>query len=263
MTRALAVLAALDLLPVVLAFGSPHVAVALHVVLTLAAAALWLRGAAPGVAAAVAVPMGPVALLLAQHLARAPRGADLLPEMPERPGQAAKGEIGRLLDGRVRHVASDALGSLAVVLRHGDIAARRSALEAVVRSFEPALSPLVALALSDRDQTIRALAAAAAARITQNLALTRERLEAGGEATRRALADFLGEHARDNVLLSDTQRMQLRTDMVALLAPGEAVELRAEAAWAAGDYAQLDALVADAPEGRLASLRGWWRAEPA
>lgn len=260
MRRVLALLALLDLSLLPIAPVWPRVAMGAHLALTLAAVALWLRARTPGVAAAVAVPLGPPAMLLAQWIARAPGGADVLPE--KAPAAAPRmGEVGRLLDGRVRHVGSDSLGSLALVLSHGDIAARRAALEAVVRSFEPALSPLVAQALSDGDQTIRALAAAAAARIVQNLGLARERLEAAG--ARDELARLLGDHARDNVLLSDTQRAQLRADMVALLAPGEGMQQRAQAAWAAGDYAALDVLVADAPDGSLPGLSRWWQATPA
>ena len=264
MKRVLAAAAALDA-ALLLARPWPRAAIAAHVALTLAAALLWLRAPRPGVAAAIAVPLGPVAMLAAQLLSRAQKGEGIA---PPRAGNAptAMGTVGRLLDGRVRPVAPEALGSLALVLRHGDIAARRSALEAVVRSFEPALSPLVAQALSDRDQTIRALAAAAAARVVQNLAVAHARLEArvaaGEDGARDALAALLGDHARDNVLLSDTQRTQLRVDLLALLpADRPAAVRRAEAAWATGDYARLDALVEADLGQELAGIRGWWRAE--
>lgn len=264
MTRALAPLAAVDA-ALLLASAWPRAAVATHVALTLATGLLWLRSPQPGVAAAIALPLGPVALLLAQILARSPRGPGIAPPLAKLAPAPRPQAVGRLLDGRVRHAHADALGSLALVLRHGDITARRSALEAVVRSFEPALSPLVAQALSDRDQTIRALAAAAAARIVQNLAVARQRWEARvaarEEGARAALAALLGDHARDNVLLSETQRAQLRADLRALL-PDDALDVRrqAELAWATGDYARLDELAGD---GALGGIRDWWRTEPA
>ncbi|KQT31320.1 hypothetical protein ASG29_15280 [Sphingomonas sp. Leaf412] len=259
MTRAPVVLAVLDAALLALVPGWPHVAAAMHLLLTLAAVVVWLRDDAPGMAVAVAVPLGPVAMLLARMTARSARGPGMLPLLPTRPDPRAMGDVGRLLDGRIRHSAPEALGSLAAILRHGDISSRRSALEAVVRSFEPALSPLVLLALSDRDQTIRALAAAAAARITQNFMAARERLEAAGDLP--ALTALLAEHARANVLLSETQRAQLHADVIALLPPGRDDDLRAEAAWAARDYAALDEIAAHAPA--PARWHDWWRAEPA
>lgn len=241
-----------------------------HIVLTLVAMGLWLRSGRLATAPAVLGIVGPVGLLAGMMLSRRWRGggADLLPELPALHRRSAHTVAARLLDGRVRHAAPEALGSLVAVMRRGDVPTRRRALETVVRSFEPALSPLVALALTDADQTIRALAAAAAARITGNLAAARaaleERVLAGEPDAAARLSTLLAEHARANVLLSEPQRVVLRQEALRL-DPGP--RLRAEAAWAAGDYAVLDALAAAHPAGDpadpVAPLRGWWRAEPA
>ena len=256
----LGTLAALDLAVLAIAAlgGAAPPLLLVHVALTLLAAVVWLLGGRIGVAPAVVGILGPLPLLACCLLFP---GTKLLPrrhlaaddEDAPRPAPAAA--VARLLDGRVRHAAPDMLGSLATMMRHGDVPARRNALETVVRSFEPALSPLVALALTDGDQTIRALAAAAAARVVQNLGEARAALEhriaAGDPAAAAALAALLADHARANVLLSASQRQQLRGDALALRRdPHVAIE----AAWAAGDYAAIDRLAAEAP-------LAWWRAE--
>jgi hypothetical protein len=267
------------------------VALAGHGALTIAALVLRLRDrvTAP-VAAALAVPLGPVALLailsLDRLLDRSLRIARSGPPI-DRDGdgdgdgdEAVAGRTGlaavRMLDGRVHHAEAAALGSLVTIMRHGDVGARRRALETAVRSFRPALSPLIALALTDRDQTIRALAAAAAARVGQNLALARAGLEArsgaeddpGATATLIAL---LADHARSDVLLSDAQRAHLRDDAVALLASADpatmpgGVDVRdgllIEAFWAAGDYVAIDRLAAAAVArggGSVPETAAWW-----
>src|SRR3546814_1069079 len=89
--------------------------------------------------------------------------------------------LGRILDDRVRYPESDEIGSLATMLRYGNLQARYRALETAVISFEPRLSPLIVMALSDEDQTIRALAAAAAAQVSYNLAQQRGALQARSE----------------------------------------------------------------------------------
>jgi hypothetical protein len=86
-----------------------------------------------------------------------------------------------------------------------------------VTSFEPRLSPLIATALTDKDQTIRALAAAAAAQISYNLAQRREELAARIALKNQvndkfALFVLLADHGCHNVLLSGPQRARLRQE---------------------------------------------------
>jgi hypothetical protein len=201
--------------------------------------------------------------------------------------RGARLAVARLLDGRIRHATPETLGSLVTIMRHGNVPARRRALETVVRSFEPALSPLIALALTDRDQTIRALAAAASARVVENLASARERLSArialaaegpDGTDAAQTLARLLADHARADVLLSDSQRIHLREDAVATIASGtpdgggtadarDRQTMLLETFWANGDYAAIDTMVAaietqpaDASTRDMARLAQWWRA---
>ncbi len=266
-----------------------------HSALTMAGLAVWLRrGAAGGFASAMLGVLGPIGLLAALPLGRlsrtgVPRASDELfgrvsPRMARRGARLA---VARLLDGRIRHATPETLGSLVTIMRHGNVAARRRALETVVRSFEPALSPLIALALTDRDQTIRALAAAASARVVENLASARERLSArialaaegpDGTDAAQTLARLLADHARADVLLSDSQRIHLREDAVATIAAGtpdgggtadarDRQTMLLETFWANGDYAAIDTMVAaietqpaDATTRDMARLAQWWRA---
>jgi polysaccharide biosynthesis protein PelE len=122
--------------------------------------------------------------------------------------------LARILDGRLHYPEPDEVGSLAAMLRHGNLQARYKALEIVVISFEPRLSPLIAMALADEDQTIRALAAAAAAQISYNLAQQRRQLEAKIAPSqnlddRYALALLLADHGCHNQLLPKAQRARL------------------------------------------------------
>ncbi|WP_176591040.1 hypothetical protein [Sphingobium sp. EM0848] len=125
--------------------------------------------------------------------------------------------LGRILDERVRYPDCDEVGSLATVLCHGDLPARYKALETVVTSFEPRLSPLIVMALSDEDQTIRALAAAAAAQVSYNLAQQSGELQARIAPSqnlddRYALAMLLADHGCFNQLLPQSQRLRLCQD---------------------------------------------------
>jgi len=266
-----------------------------HAVASVSGLTLWLRsGAAAGFAAAMFGVMGPLGLLVALPLARSVKPAahrsddEMFGPVAGRSAQrGARLAVARMLDGRVHHATPDTLSSLVTIMRHGAVAERRRALETVVRSFEPALSPLIALALTDSDQTIRALAAAASARVAENLVLARARLSArvadGGDPDAATnLARLLGDHARSDVLLSDSQRLHLREDAVATMAAtgsGGADDRHAdtrdalmiEAFWAAGDYDAIDwmatAIQASAdrtgdPTGAndrgAATLANWW-----
>lgn len=122
--------------------------------------------------------------------------------------------LGRILDERVQYPESEDIGSLATMLRYGNLQARYRALETAVISFEPRLSPLVLMALSDEDQTIRALAAAAAAQVSYNLAQQRGELLARIVPSqdlddRYALVMLLADHGCFNQLLPEAQRLRL------------------------------------------------------
>ena len=277
--RVIARLSALAVLDVVvvglggIAGAPPGWLLGAHALLSASGYAMWLRGGRPiGFSTAMLGIFGPALVLVtlpfgrrspkrkmveddavfgAQDRSAAQRGAGLA--------------VARMLDGRVHHAPAETLGSLVTVMRHGDISARRRALETVVRSFEPSLSPLIALALTDGDQTIRALAAAASARVAHNLALARECTRDGDPAE---LAALLADHARADVLLSDSQRTHLREDAVALVPASDVAHdaMAIEALWAAGDYSAIDRLagpVASADQGRreAVTMAAWWRTE--
>ncbi len=239
-------------------------ALAAHAVFSAFGFAMWLRsGTTTGFAAAMLGVLGPLGLLVALPLGRLLRPMiqrsddDMFGPIAGRSAQrGARLAVARMLDGRVHHATPDTLSSLVTIMRHGAVGERRRALETVVRSFEPALSPLIALALTDSDQTIRALAAAASARVAENLVLARARLSeqvADGIDPDAAtgLARLLGSHARSDVLLSDSQRLHLREDAVATMVaaiPRGTDDRRSEtrdalmmeALWAAGDYEAID-----------------------
>lgn len=241
---------------------------------------LWLRSDPHGgFAAAILGVAGPIGLVLGQMIGRgSERGwarmsasdhhARVFGRPAANPRRGAAREMARLLDGRVYFPVSERLDSLVAILRHAPVAERRRALETVVRSFEPGLSPLVAQVLNDPDQTIRALAAAASARIVHNLGEHRAALEAriarGDAAAVPALGRLLAEHGRANILLSDMQRAALREEAVLLLARGdlvgEAERLAIEMAWDGRDYDAIDRIAARVPEDADAA---WWRTEAA
>lgn len=172
--------------------------------------------------------------------------------------------MARMLDKRVCFPAADRIESLVTVLRHGSLPARRKALETAVRSFEPRLSPLIATALTDRDQTIRALAAAAAAEVSYNLTERRAELEAriGPDENPDdiyALAMLLSDHGCHNVLLSQAQRVQLCQKAYACLQtlacrlPAD--DQRHEAVWSALAVLGAEPLMRAASKPRAVRLR--------
>jgi hypothetical protein len=203
--------------------------VVVHVTLTFAALWFWKRGLEGGgtldsPVAAIGAAFGPCGLLAfslvkpwswnsqrRKRLFHSPERALIhIPQATETPRQA----LARMLDGRVRHPAADRIESLKMTLQFGDLPARRKALEAIVRSFEPRLSPLLAIALADTDQTIRALAAAASAQISFDVLQWSAEMEdslsqnaSGVESA--ALVMFLASHGCHDVLLPQSQRVQL------------------------------------------------------
>lgn len=298
MIRRLFALAGLEMI-VLTSFWTFGIAIgwvlAAHAILSMIGFVTWLRhDPATGFAPAMLGALGPLGLLAVLPLARVSRpsvrrsGDDIFgPVAGGSTQRGARLAVARMLDGRVHHATPDTLSSLVTIMRHGAVAERRRALETVVRSFEPALSPLIALALTDGDQTIRALAAAASARVAENLVLARARLSlrvADGDDPNAAasLAKLLAGHARSDVLLSDSQRLHLRDDAVALMVasvsreadgPGSQMRdaLSMEAMWAAGDYDAIDRIAAavggtsersDSPEDNrdrsAKALAHWW-----
>jgi hypothetical protein len=266
-----------------------------HAVASALGFGVWLcSGTAAGFAPAMLGVLGPLGLLVASPLGRLSRPPtqrtddEMFGPVAGRSAQrGARLAVARMLDGRVHHATPDTLSSLVTIMRHGAVAERRRALETVVRSFEPALSPLIALALTDGDQTIRALAAAASARVAENLVLARARLSARvaegvDPDAATSLAKLLADHARSDVLLSDSQRAHLREDAVATMAgaisrvaddPRSATRdaLTIEALWAAGDYDAIDRTAAaiealserldppiDEGDRSARTLANWW-----
>lgn len=178
------------------------------------------RSARPGGAAVwVACALGPAGILVvfaAQRMLRGRRFTLPLAGTTAQAGESERAPITatRILDERVRHCDADRLGSLTRVFRRGTTSDRQAAIEAVISRFEPRLTPIIALALADRDQTIRALAASASTQIAQRLARRKAHLEVaiahGGQiADQIVLADLLAAHGRHDVLLSDTQRERI------------------------------------------------------
>ena len=166
---------------------------------------------------AVAGPCGIGFLILARPWPAASAKRDPKPDVVH-PAKNAEPSppsiIARLMDQRIRFPDDCAVESLETILRHGDLLSRCKALETAVRSFEPRLSPLVATALSDPDQTVRALAAATSAQVSANLATRIARMEAQESdsiAEQYELAMLLFENGVYNVLLSHSQRVNLRT----------------------------------------------------
>lgn len=173
----------------------------------------------------VGAALGPAGMLGCLLLAPlAARGASRKRQIVYRNGRMGKARfvnrispverLGRILDERVRYPDSDEIGSLATMLHYGNLQARYRALETAVTSFEPRLSSLIVMALSDEDQTIRALAAAAAAQVSYNLAQQRNELQARiapaqGLDDRYALAMLLADHGCFNQLLPQGQRLRL------------------------------------------------------
>ena len=203
--------------------------VPMHLALTLAALAVWLRYQLATEVYDVPVlvlgaAFGPGGMLFCSlfkpwvWIARAYRLAGATPELGvQDPGKVAEtpvGTLNRVLDGRITFPEADQLESLNTTLRFGGLADRRKALEAIVRSFEPRLSPLIAIALTDRDQTIRALAAAASAQISSDVTQKVSEVECklAQQACSRELALLtiaLADHGCSNVLLPQTQRMHI------------------------------------------------------
>ncbi|MFA7585440.1 MAG: hypothetical protein WCY11_04470 [Novosphingobium sp.] len=131
----------------------------------------------------------------------------------EGPDRKVAALVAQLVDQRLRFPKAASVVSLATILRHGDLASRCQALETAVRSFEPRLSPLIAAALCDSDQTVRALAAATSAQISASLTDRIARMTARPALSIEEdyeLAMHLFEHGMHNVLLSQAQRSILR-----------------------------------------------------
>lgn len=129
--------------------------------------------------------------------------------------------VDRVCDNRVRHPSPGELSSFYDILRFGNVTMRQRVVATVVRSFEPALAPVIARALTDPDQSVRAQAAAAATDFQNNFTSRRRALEAraassGDPAAKTELAMLLGQNA-EIVLFSDTVRATLLNESIAAL----------------------------------------------
>lgn len=200
-----------------------------HIVLTLAALIVWFRHQSSSETYGIPVltlgaafgPCGMVLFSLARPMVWSAKGkgraGSATPTPPRRPARQSDNParaLARMLEGRISFPDAVRIESFNTTLRFGELVARRKALEAVVRSFEPKLSPLIAIALTDRDQTIRALAAAASAQISSDVAQKVSDLEsmASQRSSPRemfSLALSLADHGSNNVLLPQTQRTHL------------------------------------------------------
>lgn len=261
----------------------------LHLMLSTVATAVWWRsGIARRLAPALVMTLGPAAMLVAinapslRAVLRTGQDRDRgIPGVAPTSSEATRfdghASIARLLDGRVHHPEPRNLGSLMVVLDHGTLPERRSALETAVRNFDPRLSPVIARALSDSDQTIRALAAAAASRIAAKLAETRQTfaqaLASDDHGPIPELRRQLIAHAHHDVLLTEAQREAIRIEAAAGAchdpagAAGSRLYDAAMALWQARDFDGFDRLCRKAVREGLhlePPLRGaiaWWAAQ--
>ncbi|MES2272188.1 MAG: hypothetical protein V4533_15010 [Pseudomonadota bacterium] len=248
-----------------------------HLGLSVYALWLWWRsGRARQMAPVLAMALGPAMIALAMVVPtigvrsrQRPAPGDPCVDPKQQAHRSARAMVARFLDGRVRHPHANDLGSLITILRHGPVDHRRAALETAVRSYDPRLSSVIAKTLTDEDQTIRALAAAATNRLSQRLAEERlafaKAVAIKDAATIARLEPSLLDYSRFDILLSDTQRHQIATDVAnADETNGGALHQALEAHWAAKDWAAIDALsglVADHdrwPCARARSAARWW-----
>jgi hypothetical protein len=225
-------LALLDALLLIFAVGQSSLATVWHAPLHVIATMLSLRLAYAylervagwqSLALPISVAVGPCGILVLIILqirndkgrTIEPRRSNQIEQESARPAcmRSPSFDMAKLLDARVRFPAAEEVQSLATILRHGNFPARQGALEAAIRSFEPRLSPLIAAALADKDPTIRALAAAACAQISNNLAQRLAHFEQSGGSSLDDELEFgtlLSDHATFNQLLPDSRRAQLR-----------------------------------------------------
>ena len=229
----LIMLTGLDLAALVLGGRQSIVSMAwiapLHVVMTVLAIVLCLRevlskGSMGPTKLLIGSAFGPAGVLLVaivQPFEWTRRRTRKLERSVAKPGQREVRPLNaithmrsRTLDDRVSYPEPHQLGSLESTLRFGDRWSRPKALQAVVRSFEPKLSPLVAIALRDQDQTLRALAASASARISYEVGEKYNEMEVkigqqlGLEETLPVVMLVAG-HGLHNILLPESQRLRL------------------------------------------------------
>jgi len=198
------------------------VAAALHALLMLATLRLALAGPAP-IAMIAAAALGPIAVFpawIANRLRPAPKPRALVRDRRgPTPGQAADRRLtDRIADDRLHSPEADRMLHFTDLLRHGDVALRQRVVTTVVRNFDPRLSPLIVMALTDADQSLRTQAAAAVAEIEQALSRARTALE--GQPGRRAAWDLTGllaEHVLHNRLLSEPNRRGMCAAAIAVL----------------------------------------------
>lgn len=229
MIRTISILSLVDLAIFLAAVGQPLAIafwfVPVHFALTVAALILWRRRQqSVSLAFPIGAAIGPCGILLLFFLKPWSLIDARIKRLTYSPVHFRKSRsasamtplstLSRILDERVRYPGADRVESLVTTLQHGSLRSRRRALETAVRSFEPRLSPLIATALTDGDQTIRALAAAAAAQVSYNLMQQRVELEAKIAFSESlddyyALAMLLADHGCHNVLFSRSQCVRL------------------------------------------------------
>ena len=230
MIRTICTLAVADLAAIAIG-NSQHGTLArwfvpVHIVLTLLALLVWFRHRLANTAydipvLALGAAFGPCGMVLfalakpwdwaAKCVGRLSSAATMPSRQAGRQAETPVRTLARVLDGRIYFPEANRVESLNTTLRFGGLMARRKSLEAIVRSFEPKLSPLIAVALTDRDQTIRALAAAASAQISSDVTLKIAEMEGKLEQQATpgemfALVLTLADHGCNNVLLPRTQR---------------------------------------------------------
>lgn len=154
--------------------------------------------------------------------------------------------VNQLLDGRLYHPAPQSMGSLVTMIRFGSVPERIAALSNVVRNFDARLAEIVVHALNDPDQTVRALAAATAAQVTQTVAIDRDRLKSASSRARLEAAARLSLHAHHNTLLSDSLRAAITHEICTIPeATGRLIQamlrpLDVENEWREQDFAAID-----------------------
>ncbi len=170
----------------------------------------------------IAATAGPVGLLIGRALQPLFGRVPLRLHLPAPDGDIGGEAVEPVAATLTRLPDAALIGPMAPVFRHGRIGDRQAAIEAAVLSYQPRLSAIVAMGLTDRDQTIRALAASASTRAGQLLIDRRQRLERaimahGRLDDRIALATMLADHGEHDRLLSPARRARLRAEAAGLL----------------------------------------------
>lgn len=267
LTLALALLAAAQAIVLCLALWmptAPSLPIVAQLALSLCAMGAIKHWAPPSRSGALllAAGLGPIAVLalwLGLGWRSARQNVQAKDRRVESKRSARQQSLQDRIEGQTRgYAVPDGLVSFHRLLRHGHHAERQAVVGAVVRGFDVRLAPLILRALGDRDQSVRAQAAAAATEITRQVLTRRERLRRATD--RRERLELLAEHGTSNLLLSETMRQDMLREAVQLMRntgdPHELV-LLAQIAVHRGDHergAALIRLAASQTGGRGAAL---------